>query len=180
MADRRVKAKAVSGVLTTTKDGKPQIALSFELLEDDPAGHMVSWFGGFSTDKAEAFTHKALRTAGWTGVDLMDLSTIEEHQAEVYLVIGPETYSAKDDQGQPITKTIEHKVKYVNSLDGPMAIASMDEAQAKAFAAKMKGRMLALDQELAKPRTTGKPAPKMSKAKGIADPQIEDGSDIPF
>lgn len=126
------QAKTIQRVLTETKDGKGQVAIEFELTQEGFTGRRITYFGSFSSDKAFEITAKALRTTGWAGIDLSDLSG---PLADVSLDIGQEEYEG-------VTRT---KVKWVNPAGGINA-KPMEESKRKDFAASMKGKLLAFDQ----------------------------------
>lgn len=129
------RAKAVEGALGETDTGKEQIAVRFELL--DVEGQFITWYGYF-TDKTLETTFKAIRTAGWKGQDLADLSDLSGQDVpEVMLVIEHET----DQQGKP-----RARVRWVNSAGGLALKKALDGNKAKTFAAKMRGKLAAFDR----------------------------------
>ena len=149
----------VGAALGTTSTGKEQIAVQFEFL--DPAGERLTWYGYF-TDAAFERTIESLRTCGWTGSSLDEFAGEKlpagvNHQVE--LVVQHEEYEGKT----------QVRIAFVNSIGGGLALKSaMDANQARAFAAKMKGRIAALSGGIppaarppAKvvPRAVPKPAP---------------------
>jgi hypothetical protein len=127
------RARSVEGALGQTSKGKEQVAVKFDLL--DFPGQSITWFG-FFTEATTNSTFKALRTAGWKGTDLSELSDLSNPDApEVYLVIEHETYEGK--------KTA--KVRWVNSAGGLALKARLEPEQAKAFAARMRDQLAAFD-----------------------------------
>lgn len=134
------KARACEGTLAYTSKGNDQIAVDFVLLEGPNEGHHITWYGYF-TDETWERTIESLRHMGWGGSDLSDLSGIESN--EVRLVIEHEP----DLQGE-----YRARVKWVNSLGGIAVKDRMDNGQSKAFAAKMRGRILALGAKGPMPR----------------------------
>jgi hypothetical protein len=143
------RAKAAEAALGETETGKEQIAVRFDLL--DLEGQSITWFGYF-TEKTTESTIKALRTAGWKGSDLMDLSDLcnPETTPEVHLVVEHESYT-NPQTGQ--TK-VQAKVRWVNGSGGLALKKALDPNKAKAFAARMKAQVAAYD------RSAGTPAPK--------------------
>lgn len=128
------RAKAVEGALGETSTGKEQVAVVFDLLD---AGQKITWYGYF-TDKTLESTFRALRTAGWTGQDLSDLSTLSrEDVPEVHLVVEHED----DKEGQP-----RARVRWVNSTGGMGLKSALAPDKAKAFAARMRGAVASFDR----------------------------------
>lgn len=125
------KARATEGALGWTSKGKEQIAVSFVLLEGDAEGSQITWYGYFS-DKTQDRTIESLRVCGWQGDDLSDLTGIDAN--EVWLVIEHE----ENDQGE-----VRARVRWVNGGGGVQMKEPMAADQAKAFAARMKGAVMA-------------------------------------
>lgn len=123
-------ARAVSAELGETKAGNPQIAVEFDTGTDG----RITWFGYF-TEKAQERTLQALRYCGWCGIDLTDLSGIDRNDVE--LVVEHESYEGKT----------RAKVQWVNKLGGIGLKSKMSPDKAAAFAARMKGAILAFDQK---------------------------------
>jgi hypothetical protein len=159
------RAKATSGQLCETKEQKPQVGVELELLEDDHKGKRVGWFGQLSSDASFEFTVKALRAAGWTGDDL---SAISFDGRECSIVIEEEQY---DQDG--VTKT-SSKVKYINPIGGLQVKAPMSTDRAKAFAAQMKGKVLAHNAR------TGTTTSSANGAAPAVAKQLGQSDDIPF
>jgi hypothetical protein len=168
------RAHAIEAALGETDTGKEQIAVRFKLL--DVEGQEITWYGYF-TDKTQETTFRALRTAGWKGQDLMDLSDLCNPQTapEVFLVVEHETYEGKTSA----------KVRWVNGTGGLALKKALDPNKAKTFAARMKGQIAAFDRSAGTP----KPAPKNGHTGGEHDPERldrrarEEGhgpDDIPF
>lgn len=149
------KAKAITGALGKAGTGKEQVGIEFALT--DGSGNTIWWYGFFTPD-ALPVTLRALRACGWEGDDLSDLAGIDAH--EINLVIEHEEYPRGSGE-------IRAKVKWVNSGDGVGMKEQLAPDAAKAFAAQMKGRILALNA--AKPNGAG--------TKKAAPPPREPGSD---
>lgn len=149
------RAKSVEGALGETKGGREQVAVKFRLLEVEGT---ITWYGYF-TEKTTEGTIRSLRTAGWKGSDLTDLSDLtKEDVPEVLLVVEHEN----DQQGNP-----RAKVRWVNNANGVGMKTTLAPDKAAAFAAKMKGTILAFD------KGSGKPAEANPQPKKKA-------SDVPF
>lgn len=156
-------AVPVTAALGYTKGGKESVGVEFALTE---SGKHLTWYGYFTEATTER-TIESLRICGWTGQDLSDLSEIGKDPVEVNLVIGTEEYEGKSRQ----------KVQWVNRAGGLAMSAPLDEAQAKAFGARMKGAVIAFDQKTGHaPKRKAAPA----QAETNRDKSIEQGSDIPF
>jgi hypothetical protein len=150
------RARAIEAALGETDTGKEQVAVRFELL--DVEGQQITWYGYF-TDKTLETTFKALRTAGWRGQDLSDLSDLcGQDTPEVNLVVEHET----DQQGK-----VRARVRWVNGTGGLALKKALDANKAKAFAARMKGKLVAYD------RTAGSPKPPPKQANGHDDGEFD-------
>ena len=137
------RAQAVEAVLGRSSKGTEQIAVKFNLLDFE--GQSISWYGYFS-EKAFEITMRGLRAAGFAGDNLADLSSLRADVApEVVLVIEHDEYNGK----------VRPRVQFINSTGGMAVKDALDEGEAKSFAARMKGRVLAFDKAAGAP-----PAPK--------------------
>jgi hypothetical protein len=143
-------ARAIRAQLGETSGGAPQVGVEFEITDIEGMRPRVSWYG-FFTEKSEERTIESLRICGWTGTDFSDIQV----GAEVSLVIENETYDGKTRQ----------KVQWVNRPQGLAMKKQMGADAAKAFSAKMKGKLLAFDQ-------------KNGPTTGVG--QLGQGPDIPF
>jgi hypothetical protein len=152
------RARAVKAALGLAKSGSEQVGVQFELL--DVSGQSITWYGSFANDQAFEITMKGMRAAGFRGDDLADLSSLEDgNTPEVTLVVVHETYQGKT----------QVKVKFINAGGGLAMKTQLEGDQAKAFAARMKGRVLAFNQGAgpapsaggaAKPAAQQRPAPR--------------------
>jgi hypothetical protein len=137
---------------TSGAEPKEQVAVELVILDGgEHEGKRITWYG-FFTEKTIETTLKSLRTLGWEGDDLSDLSGIDTKDA--YAVIAHE-------EGQD--GKVRARVRWINeSPNGGLALKTrMDEGAAKAFAERMRGHVLA-----AKQRTVGTPTPQGSAANG--------------
>lgn len=150
-------ARATGAIVDITANGKEYVEVAFEILEPGYEGNTIKWRGYFSGEKNTNITLRALRTCGWQGSDLMDLSTVG---ADVSLVLDNETYDGKTHL----------RVKWVNHPGGAELVSQLDPERAKRFAAKMKGTIASFDK-----KSKSAPAPK---AKPAPEPEVE--ADIPF
>lgn len=179
------RARGTQGMLGETSTGKEQVAVEFELLEEGFVGTRIAWFGYF-TDKTQARTIETLRNCGWQGTDLTNLEGVDAN--EVSLVIEQEEYEGKWSP----------RVRWVNIPGSGLALKSpLSADKAKAFAARMRGQIAAIDQAAAMggqcrapPPSSGRaPAPaaadpRNGKTGGVLSPEPppygNDESDIPF
>lgn len=117
-------------VLAESKEKKtPYVVVNFLIAE---SGTTVTW-RGFLTEKTQERTIEALRACGWTGTDIASVTF--PPNAQVQIETETEEYEGKQHS----------KVKWVNAIRGPSTQGAMSEIEAKTFAAKMKGAILAFD-----------------------------------
>lgn len=170
--------KAFTGGLGKTKGGHPQLGVELQVTEDNCLGERITWYGYF-TDKSKEITFRTLRTLGWEGDDLSDLRGIDKN--EVRVLVAEEEYEGKHTL----------KVKGIYPLGGAGLVNPMTEAEAKAFAATMKGDVIAArtaagsKTESSKPRgkTKATPPPDNARMPPPRDPPDFGGAaddDIPF
>ncbi len=171
------RARATNGVLGETKGGKEQVVVAFTLL--DFPGQNMNWYG-FFTEKTTEGTFRSLRTAGWKGSDLSDLSDLSKEDApEVVVVVEHEA----DQQG-----AVRARIRWVNGTNGVGLKATLPPDKAKAFAARMKGKVVAFDRATGAPAQPAKTAPAKRPVKAVEVPQevldAQEGEhstdDIPF
>lgn len=130
------KARGGASDLGTAKTGTRQVAVEIVLLEGPAAGQRLTWYGYFGpSDEAFERTIESLELLGWKGDDLSDLSGIGD--TEVYAVITHEP----DLEGE-----IKARVAWINEVGGVAMSNRMDAGEKAAFAAEMKGRLLARRQ----------------------------------
>lgn len=174
------RARATQGVLGESKSGKEQVVVQFELLEPDYANQTISWYG-FFTDATCERTFESLRIMGWQGTNLDDLTGVDAN--EVSLVIENEEWEGKT----------RAKVRWVNAVGGMGLLAPLAPDKAKAFAARMRGRVLAFDQSQAmggkkaapaQARPAARPNGTHRPSQGVLSPEpppiAESESDLPF
>lgn len=144
------RGKAVAYALGETQGGNPQVVINFELSEGETKGMRLSYYGYF-TDKTQEHTIAAIRACGYTGADLSEI-TPAQLPNEVDLVIVQE--EQQDERGNPAGTRA--RIRWVNAADRIGLARQMDSVKAKAFAASMKGAMLA--------QAAGKPKPVQNNA----------------
>ncbi len=124
-----------SALLEPTKNGTDQIAIEFELTDEEYAGKRITAYKYFS-EKATKYTMEALRICGWNGDDLAADPLPGIAGTEVSLVLENEEYEGE----------VNTKVKYINRPGGVGMGSPMSDGQKKAFAARMKGEAIASRQ----------------------------------
>lgn len=145
----RFRARGVTAALGTSSNGNPQIGVELTILDGEYQGASITWYGSF-TDAATPYTLEALDNLGWTGDDLSNLTGIDRN--EVSIVVDEEEYEGE----------VRDKVKYINKPGGLAMKNAMSEGQQKAFAASMKGAVLAHRQASG---GAAKPPPKSNGGK---------------
>lgn len=169
----RFRARAIEAALGESSNGNPQVAVCFEILDEAFAGSTITWYGSFSKNKGKGKktplerTIESLRACGWEGDDLSQLATVKT--SEVSITLEYDTFDGEK----------RLKVQWVNRPGGLALKTPMNETQAKAFAAKMKGEVIAASRSAggAPARNGGaqhQNAPGATGAPGIGD------DDIPF
>jgi hypothetical protein len=131
------RARAITGELGYTAKGDEQVAVSFEIIDQN--GFRITWYGSFSAEiSANAKkspierTFEALRTCGWQGDDISDLTGIEQNEVEVVVEINE--WEGKES----------NRIKWVNAPGSGLALKNVMPPEAKkAFAARMKGQAIA-------------------------------------
>lgn len=147
------RAKAIEAVLGRSSKGTEQVAVRFALL--DFPQQTITWYGFFS-DAAFEITMRGLRAAGFTGDNLADLSSLREDVSpEVVLVVEHDEYQGK----------VRARVKFINGLGGMAVKDALDDVEAKAFAQRMKGRVLAFDRAASGGTAAQKPSSSAAPAK---------------
>lgn len=145
--DGTYRARAMPGTaqLGYTSKGTEQVVVGFEFQDAPHKGQKIAWYGYFSEATAER-TIESLRFCGWTGDDLFDLSTVgSPESSDVDIVIESE----EDEQGKRRTR-----VRWVNRRGIGMALKEkMNEQQARDFAKRMKGAVLAQKQKSGTPKS---------------------------
>lgn len=115
---REMDAIAVEAELTESKNGKPQVRMSFKLDDGSRFTHYASLSGG-----ALQYTVEQMRTCGWDGRAFDDLSSFGQGKA-VVLVVDDEEYEGKT----------RAKVKFINEpgkRGAPVKGGMLDELNAR-------------------------------------------------
>lgn len=157
--------KPIEAVLGYTGGGSEQIAVTFELI--DPPGQVIVWYGYFS-DKTWERTIESLRACGWVGTDF------EEFCYGQPLPLGfDKTVELVIDHEPDQNNVLRAKVRWVNSVRGPAVKRVLDSNQARQFAARMRGNIIAWDRANETPQgppAGNPPAPELSES--VSDDEI--------
>ncbi len=166
-AEGTYRAKVISKEFCQSKAGKEQLAIGFEVVGDGPqAGHHITEFLSFS-DAALPYTEKKMRTLGWQGIDVLDLSTLGSVEVDIVCAVEAQ------DGYEP-----RMRVKFINAAgSGPtMNTTPLDDGQKKAFAARMRAKLAGLNA--AQARVAAKKPPQPAKREEPPPPSDDDS--IPF
>ena len=137
MIEGKKIAKAVKLQFGNTKDGKPQVAINFEVLEGPDSGKYITWFGSFS-EKAMEWTFKALAVCGAPRGKSLDELTVDDLGSLVELDVAYETW-----EGKPSLK-----VKWVNRPGGGGFTMKheLEGAELRALGARLKANFDQVDR----------------------------------
>lgn len=150
--------------LGVSNNGTEQVGVSFRITQGEHLGTTLTWYGFFNTDENAQRAIKSLRACGWAGDDLSNLQGIDTN--EVNIVVEIDEY-----EGQQ-----RNKVAWVNGAGVAMKNV-MNDAQKKAFAARMKGLVLASKGSVPATRA---PAPKPQAPQPTQYGTGNTSNDIPF
>lgn len=148
------RARAVDYQFGFAETGTEQVAVTFEIVEEgEYQGSTITWFG-FFTDATAERTIEALRTCGWQGDNLGDLTGIDRN--EVSLVIVHEPYNGKQIA----------RVKWVNRPGtGRVELKrKMDAVQKAALARRLRALVVASKERA--PRDAKPQAPRTGGGAG--------------
>jgi hypothetical protein len=146
--DSKYRATALSAALSLTSTGKEMVTVDFRLIDQPDV--LVRW-RGFFTEKARDRTIESLRACGWKGDDL----SVVEFPTGNEVIVETETEEWNDKETGELKR--HSRVAWVNAMRGPAVKNEMAAADAKAFAAKMRGAVLAFDAQ--NPEAKAKDAP---------------------
>lgn len=169
----RYLARPVLWMLTETKSGAEQYAVELEVTSPDEAlaGQHLTWFGGFSSDKATEITVKALRVLGWTGDDLDAVALATDK--DVSITVEHEEYQGKT----------QVRVRWINPLGGLAVRAPLAADRRRGFAERMRGAIAGIDAKTgwtAPPAAPGNGSAPRAPAPAPAAPPAGVDDDIPF
>lgn len=157
----KYRARATGGQWgQSKKKGTIMCRVSFSITEDEHAGATAIWDGYFA-DNTKARAVDSLRHCGCTfpNDNVTDLTGIDKQEVEI--VVEVEEYTANDGE-------VRHRsrVQWVNALGGLPEDQQLDEAGKAAFAAQMKGLLVA--------------SRKKSSPNGSAPARREESGEVPF
>ncbi len=148
-----------------TKGGKPQVVVTFAILDGPHAGRRVVWFGYFTPDTIKR-TIESLRYCGFKGDELAALLTQKINQ-EVSITVGHNEWEGK----------VTARVDWVNAaggggikLDKPMATDAL-----RLFSSKMKMHVKGVAEVSAPPA-----AAPVAASQPASAPPAEDRGDDPW
>lgn len=151
-------AKAVEWDFGTSGTGKEQVAVLFAIADGEHQGTRLTWYGYFHEQAARERSFKALRAAGWTGKDLFALEGMGTLDAQI--VVEHDSYQGK----------VRAKIAWVNSVVGLALNKRMSEGEKRAFAAKMRGELLAFNAKAPAPAPAPPPATASSGTQAPQSP----------
>jgi hypothetical protein len=129
---------------TEAEPPKPQVGVLLEFSDGPYKGTSLTWYG-FFTDKTRAGTIRALRTLGWAGDDLSDLSSVRGE--------APCTIQTEPD----LEGVVRARVRFIGG--GTIAMkTTMSDDQKKAFAASMKAFASTIKADAPEAPAPGAPA----------------------
>lgn len=170
------RAVAENAALSKTKTGKEQIAILLRSVDDPNCS--ITWYGYFTEGTFER-TIQSLRYLGWRGNDLYEFRNglPSECKSEVEIVVEDE---------RNLEDKLVRKVRWINSGGGLGVKEVLNEADARTFAATMRGRIQQLGGVTrTQPLKETKPTPQALNDAQVAredgEPLEDTGDDdIPF
>lgn len=136
ISEGRHKARGIEAALGLTSKGSEQVAVLLEVTAGEHAGETITWYGYF-TDKTYERTLESLRYLGWSTDDLADLAGIDQNEVSI------QVEHEEDESGK-----LHARVRWVNRAGGLAMKETMDDAAARAFAARMRGAAVASRQKV--------------------------------
>lgn len=159
----RYRAQSRKAELGETSTNKEQVGVEFEITDGDLKGTRLVWYGYF-TENTTVRTIESLRIAGWRGEDITELGDLARADAPtVELVVEHEVYEGKTTS----------KVRWVNRAGGLSMKTQLTPDKKAAFAARLRGSIAAVDQDL---KQSGQLPPSGSGQPPAAKP----AGDVPF
>lgn len=163
-------AKAGEFEFGRSSKGNEQIGVAFTITQGEHAGCRLTWFGFFNSADNEDRTIRSLRAAGWAGDDITSLDGLGSVEASI--VVEVDDYNGDR----------RNKVAWVNA-PGVAMKEKLNDAEKKALAARLKGKVLA-----SKPKGASSAAPygrsgAGANAKHTGTPERSESygdDDIPF
>lgn len=127
------RARAVEHQFGFADTGTEQVAVTFEIrTEGRWKEYRITWFGYF-TEATVRRTLESLRTCGWEGDDVTDLSGLDRNEVEIEVV------------HEPYKGELRPKVKWVNRVSGVFRVKHpMTAEQKRALSARVRHVALAM------------------------------------
>lgn len=150
------KAKISNYGITNTKAGDPQVAVLFDIQDQDGTPREMTWYGTFKEGKGRDITLRALLTMGMRSDDFEKLA--EGITGNVLNAENPVNLSIEDEPGQD-GKTYA-KIRWINPVGGSAFRDKMtkDQAKVKLGALNLRGAMALIKQEMGVKDEPKKPA----------------------
>jgi hypothetical protein len=143
-------ARAVNAVLGVANTGTEQVGIEYEFTDGPNKGKRITHYAYF-TDKTMDRSVETLRLSGFEGDDLTDVSSLSAPTTPVVqLVLEHEEHNGVS----------QIRVKWVNRLGGAAVKQAMEPDQARDFANRMRGHLVAYDRQQGGASTA---APKAKK-----------------
>jgi hypothetical protein len=125
------RARAVEYALGKTQNGTRQVAVRFEVLDEQgaPGGERVTWYGYF-TEKTAERTLESLQYCGWEGDDVTDLTGIERN--EVQIVVEHEEYEGENQRARRLgeqSRRREHRHQGASRRSREGSFCARDEGE---------------------------------------------------
>lgn len=115
--------------ITTFKNGKTsayvKVGFDGNFVQSGFKRTTLTWFGGFTTEKAAHYTLKTLFDIGFTSENIEDLNYITWPE-----LMGKEVRISVDDNVNPNTNEVTSKIKYLNPTSKKFAAATPESLSA--------------------------------------------------
>lgn len=134
----KFRAKSRKAEMGESSNKNEQVGIEFEIVDGETKGQRLPYYGSF-TEAAMAITIKAMRTAGWKGDDVTELSSLSREDVPIVeLVVEHEEWDGKT----------RAKVKWVNSAGGVSMKNPLSQEKKSSLAARMRAAVASVDQDL--------------------------------
>lgn len=138
------KAKAIKAEAgKSANKGTDQVSVLFNIESGPHAGQEITWIGYF-TEKTADRTIDSLMICGWDGEDYTMFSGVSKNTVDI--VVEHETY-VHEASGEERTRA---RVAWVNDPNRVVGGKPMSAGELTDFAARMRGRVLAMKEKRAK------------------------------
>lgn len=160
------RAAVVDAVLAETATGKEYVAVRFRFAGGPLDGKEIT-AEKYLTDRAWEYSLKDLRTCGWAGDNVNDLSSMTG--TEVMVTIKHEDVTDREgrpkfgNDGKPAKRA---RVQWIN----PIRVKAMEADKATSFAERMRARVREFDAKNPPPANGDEPAPAPAPAAARTPP----------